>query len=107
MNGKDMERYEEQPTDDDLEDFNDEIDESDRRLYKILLQPPRRIGSGELIPNPSLSEETVAFIEKKKAELNIDDWPPKERGWVPSDELVEEFIRFSDDWRAQKYGKEN
>ena len=110
MREKDMEKNKKQSIDDNLEDLvdeDDEIKESDRRLYRILLQPPRRILSGELIPNPNLSEETVAFIEKKKAELNVDDWPPKYRGWVPSDALVEEFMQFGKEWRAQKKGKDN
>ena len=90
-----------------MKELEEEIKEWDKELYKHLLQPPRRIISGELIPNPNLSEETVAFIEKKRAELNVDDWPPKYRGWVPSDELVEEFMQFSEEWRAKKYGVEN
>ena len=92
---------------DDLAGLDEEIEKMNKELYKHLLQPPRRILSGELIPNAKIGDDTEAFIEKKKAELNVDDWPPKYRGWVPSDELVEEFRQFCRAWRVKKYGEEN
>lgn len=94
------------PESEDAAKFLEELKESDKDFYRILLQPPRRIGTGELLPTPKFDDETTAFIEKKKAELNVDDWPPKYRGWVPSDELVEEFMQFCRERRAKKYDVE-
>ena len=93
--------------DDNLADLEEEIKGWDKDFARIILQPPRRMGTGELLPITELDDELGAFIEKKKAELNVDDWPPKYRGWVPSDALVEEYLQFSEEWRAQKYGEEN
>lgn len=91
-----------------MKELEEEIKELSKELCKHLLQPPRRIGTGELLPSPpQKDDELAAFIKKKKAELNVDDWPPKYRGWVPSDALVEEFMQFGKEWRAQKKGKDN
>ena len=103
-----MKKCSQQPiNDDDLEGLDEEIKELSKELCKHLLQPPRRIVTGELLTIPQKDDELAAFIEKKKAELNVDDWPPKYRGWVPSDELVEEFMQFGKEWRAKKHGVEN
>ncbi len=96
-----MKKYQEQPFDDELKELDEEIKKLNKELYTHLLQPPRRIKTGELIENAELNAETRAFIKKKKAELNVDDWPPKYRGWVPSDALVEEYMQFCLNWKPE------